>query len=106
MRLARADHSHTSAITDLCETRRPLQRMEPYQRVLPMERPIYDYSSLAARRAQALAKESGRHLQQTARSQFQFWSVRLRTIIVENPRTSLGVALGIGVVLGWLIKRR
>lgn len=71
-----------------------------------MERPIYDYGSRTAQRAQQLAKDSGRQIQETARSQFDYWSARLRTTIVENPGASLGVALGMGVLLGWLIKRR
>jgi len=30
----------------------------------------------------------------------------LRGVIVEHPARALGVALGMGVILGWLIKRR
>jgi ElaB/YqjD/DUF883 family membrane-anchored ribosome-binding protein len=71
-----------------------------------MERPIHDYGSMAARRARQLAKESGRQFQQTALSQFQHWSARVRGMIVENPAASLGIALGMGVILGWLVKRR
>jgi ElaB/YqjD/DUF883 family membrane-anchored ribosome-binding protein len=71
-----------------------------------MERPIYDYSSRAAQRAQELARESGHQIQEAARSQFDYWRARLRTMIMDNPGMSLGVALGIGVFVGWLIKRR
>jgi ElaB/YqjD/DUF883 family membrane-anchored ribosome-binding protein len=31
---------------------------------------------------------------------------KVRAFIVEKPATALGIALGVGVLLGWLIKRR
>jgi ElaB/YqjD/DUF883 family membrane-anchored ribosome-binding protein len=71
-----------------------------------MERPIYDYGSVAARRASELAGQSGRVLQQAAQDQLRYWSRRLGKVIAEKPGTSLGVALGIGVFIGWMIKRR
>jgi hypothetical protein len=71
-----------------------------------MERPLFDYSSLAAQRAKELAHDSGHQIRETARTQFEHWSTRLRNVIVENPGASLGAALGMGVILGWLIKRR
>ncbi len=30
----------------------------------------------------------------------------IRNFIIEKPAQALGIALGMGVVLGWLIKRR
>ena len=52
-----------------------------------------------ARRA---AAEWGR----TAQGQAQQWLKRIETQVVEHPAASLGVALSLGVLLGWLIKRR
>ena len=42
----------------------------------------------------------------TAREQWTERSRALRDLIVNQPLRSLGIALGMGVVLGWLIKRR
>jgi ElaB/YqjD/DUF883 family membrane-anchored ribosome-binding protein len=71
-----------------------------------MDRPIYDYSSLAARRTREFASQSGQKMQQVAQDQFKIWIEQLGGAIKENPGVSLGVAMGMGVVLGWLIKRR
>jgi len=51
-------------------------------------------------------KEKALDFAATAREQ---WSERSRTLkdyIVNEPLRALGIALGMGVVLGWLIKRR
>ncbi len=71
-----------------------------------MERPFFGYGSMAAQRAQQMARTSGRRIRQTARSQFQHWNGRLKSVVADNPAASLGVALAAGVVLGWLVKRR
>jgi len=34
------------------------------------------------------------------------WVSQLRTYVEQSPAASLGAALSIGVVLGWLLKRR
>jgi hypothetical protein len=41
-----------------------------------------------------------------ARERFAEEREKLRESIVNNPAQALGVALGLGAVLGWLIKRR
>lgn len=71
-----------------------------------MERPIYDYSARLAQRTQELAHQARERIPEGARSQFDYWSTRLRGQIIQNPGLSLGIALGMGVLLGWLIKRR
>ncbi len=71
-----------------------------------MERPIYDYSSETASRTRTFAGQAGGMAQQMARDQLQLWGKRLGEVIRENPGPSLGAALGMGVLLGWLIKRR
>ncbi len=71
-----------------------------------MDRPIYDYGSQAARRTREFAQQSGEKMQYAAQEQFRHWATQLRGVIVENPAASIGAALGIGVFLGWLIKRR
>ncbi len=52
------------------------------------------------------AKEKALELAATAREQFQTGTHLLRQYIVKEPTRSLGIALGMGVILGWLIKRR
>ena len=71
-----------------------------------MERPIYDYSARLAQRTQELAHQASEQIPEGARNQFNYWSGRLRSTIIQRPGLSLGVALGMGVFLGWLIKRR
>ena len=52
------------------------------------------------------AKEKALDLAATAREQFSGGSRFLRDYIVKEPTRSLGIAIGMGVILGWLIKRR
>jgi ElaB/YqjD/DUF883 family membrane-anchored ribosome-binding protein len=42
----------------------------------------------------------------TARERLNEGRDQLRQFIVNNPVQALGIALGVGVALGWLIKRR
>jgi ElaB/YqjD/DUF883 family membrane-anchored ribosome-binding protein len=42
----------------------------------------------------------------TARESLGFGLKAVRTYIVKEPARALGLALGVGVLLGWLIKRR
>lgn len=74
-----------------------------------MERPIYDYSPVGSQRTSDVATSpgpTGQELQQAAQEQIKRWMTQLGEVISDNPGASLGVALGMGVVLGWLIKRR
>lgn len=71
-----------------------------------MERPIHDYSARLVERSQELAEQARTQVPQRTRDQLNYWSARLRGTIIARPGLSLGIALGIGVFLGWLIKRR
>ena len=51
-------------------------------------------------------KERALELAATAREQLSGGSRLVREYIVKEPTKALGVALGMGVILGWLIKRR
>jgi ElaB/YqjD/DUF883 family membrane-anchored ribosome-binding protein len=51
-------------------------------------------------------KEKALDLAATARERFSGGSHLLREYIVKEPTRSLGIAVGMGVILGWLIKRR
>ncbi len=42
----------------------------------------------------------------TAQAKFSEGSELLKTYVTKQPARALGIALGVGVVLGWLIKRR
>jgi len=42
----------------------------------------------------------------SAREQLAEGSEKVREYIVNEPARALGIALGLGVLLGWLIKRR
>lgn len=42
----------------------------------------------------------------TARERLAEGQEKVREYIVNQPARALGIALGVGVVLGWLIKRR
>jgi hypothetical protein len=55
--------------------------------------------------AEAL-KEEALVVAATARERFAEERENLQESIVNNPARALGVALGVGVVLGWLIKRQ
>jgi ElaB/YqjD/DUF883 family membrane-anchored ribosome-binding protein len=51
-------------------------------------------------------KEKVLELTATAREQMSVGAHFLRESIVKQPVRALGIALGMGVILGWLIKRR
>lgn len=51
-------------------------------------------------------KERALEVAATAREQVTGGTRILREYIVKEPTKALGVALGMGVILGWLIKRR
>ena len=43
---------------------------------------------------------------ETARNQLSDGSAFIQDYVQKQPARALGIALGLGVVLGWLIKRR
>jgi ElaB/YqjD/DUF883 family membrane-anchored ribosome-binding protein len=51
-------------------------------------------------------KEKALEIAATAREQLSGGGRLLRDYIVKEPVRALGIALGMGVILGWLIKRR
>ncbi len=51
-------------------------------------------------------KEKALDFAATARERISGGSHFLREYIVKEPTRALGIALGMGVILGWLIKRR
>jgi ElaB/YqjD/DUF883 family membrane-anchored ribosome-binding protein len=51
-------------------------------------------------------KEKALEIAATAREQILGGSHLLREYIVKEPTRALGIAVGMGVILGWLIKRR
>lgn len=51
-------------------------------------------------------KEMALDFAANAKEQWAERSQTVREFIVNQPMRSLGIALGMGVVLGWLIKRR
>jgi ElaB/YqjD/DUF883 family membrane-anchored ribosome-binding protein len=51
-------------------------------------------------------KEKAMEVMATAREQFAGGTHLLREYIVKEPTRALGIAVGMGVILGWLIKRR
>jgi ElaB/YqjD/DUF883 family membrane-anchored ribosome-binding protein len=55
---------------------------------------------------QEMIKERAMEMAATAREQLADGSERVRRYVVEQPARALGIALGMGVLLGWLIKRR
>jgi ElaB/YqjD/DUF883 family membrane-anchored ribosome-binding protein len=42
----------------------------------------------------------------TAQARFTEGSELVKSYVTKQPARALGIALGVGVVLGWLIKRR
>ena len=52
------------------------------------------------------AKEKALDLAAIAREQFSGGRWIVREYIVKEPTRALGIAVGMGVILGWLIKRR
>ncbi len=51
-------------------------------------------------------KEKALDLAATAKERFSGGTSALRDYIVKEPVRALGIALSMGVLLGWLIKRR
>jgi len=51
-------------------------------------------------------KEQAQLLTATAREQLAEGTERVREYIVNEPARALAIALGLGVFLGWMIKRR
>jgi ElaB/YqjD/DUF883 family membrane-anchored ribosome-binding protein len=51
-------------------------------------------------------QEQAEILAAAARERLAEGREKVRAFIVENPAQALGIALGMGVVLGWLNKRR
>ncbi len=51
-------------------------------------------------------KEQALNTMATARERLTEGRDQLRQFIVTNPVQAMGIALGVGVALGWLIKRR
>lgn len=51
-------------------------------------------------------KERALEITATAREQLSGGTQVLRNYIVKEPMRALGIAVGMGVLLGWLIKRR
>ncbi len=51
-------------------------------------------------------KERAKDFAATAKEQFFDGRDKLKHFITENPTRALGIAVGMGVLLGWLIKRR
>ena len=52
------------------------------------------------------AREQALEFAATAKERFAQGSSALKTYTIEQPARALGLALGMGVLLGWLIKRR
>jgi len=52
------------------------------------------------------AKQKALDIAATAREQLSSGTRLLRDYIVKEPTRALGIAVGMGVILGWLIKRR
>src|SRR5262249_23031260 len=50
-------------------------------------------------------KEQALNLAAAAKEQMALGSERVKKYIVNQPARALGIALGVGVLLGWLIKR-
>ncbi len=51
-------------------------------------------------------REKALEVAASARENFQVGTNLLRDYIVKEPTRALGIAVGMGVILGWLIKRR
>ncbi len=46
------------------------------------------------------------HCAATARQRISEGSERVKEYVTREPARALGIALGVGVLIGWLIKRR
>jgi ElaB/YqjD/DUF883 family membrane-anchored ribosome-binding protein len=53
-----------------------------------------------------LLKDKALDFSAVARERLAEGSEAVKTYIAEHPERALGIALGLGVFLGWLIKRR
>jgi len=51
-------------------------------------------------------KEQAQVYAASAREQWVEGSAKIREYIVNEPARALGIALGMGVLLGWMLKRR
>lgn len=51
-------------------------------------------------------KEKALEYAATARERLAEGSGKLKEYVVREPARALGIALGLGVLLGWMIKRR
>lgn len=51
-------------------------------------------------------KETALEYAANARERLTEGSERVKEYIVKEPARALGIALGVGVLLGWMIKRR
>jgi len=51
-------------------------------------------------------KERALEYAATARERLAEGSEKVKGYIIKEPARALGIALGVGVLLGWLIKRR
>jgi len=52
------------------------------------------------------AREKALDLAATAKERFAEGSNAIKSFTIEKPAQALGLALGMGVLLGWLTKRR
>lgn len=52
------------------------------------------------------AREKALDFAATARERFSQGSDAIKAYTIDQPARALGLALGMGVLLGWLIKRR
>lgn len=66
---------------------------------------VAEIPSLAARQADH-ARARVQWLTHAAGEQTSVWNRALQEQVARHPATSLVMALGVGVFLGWLIKRR
>jgi len=51
-------------------------------------------------------KEKALEYMATARERMAESSGKIKEYVVKEPARALGIAVGVGVILGWLIKRR
>lgn len=52
------------------------------------------------------ARDAALNYAALAREQMSVAGERIKRYVVEQPGRALGIALGLGVLMGWLIKRR
>jgi ElaB/YqjD/DUF883 family membrane-anchored ribosome-binding protein len=65
----------------------------------------HDVASSAESQAEVL-KEQALELAAVARERFGNGARIVKDFTIKEPTKALGIALGVGVFLGWLIKRR